>query len=132
MHCGCSTFAMLQISIIKCKILNMKVAVVGSRGIKELNLKQYLPNNVSEIISGGAKGVDSIARDYAQKEGIPLREIFPDYKLYKKAAPLRRNIDIIIAADIVYVFWDGESKGSEFVIKKCEQFEIPCVVFIIK
>ena len=43
----------------------MKVAVIGSRGLTITNLGDYLPRNTTEIISGGAKGVDACARDYA-------------------------------------------------------------------
>ena len=43
----------------------MKVAVIGSRGLTISNLGDYLPCDTTEIISGGAKGVDTCARDYA-------------------------------------------------------------------
>ena len=42
----------------------MKVAVIGSRGLTISNLGDYLPRDTTEIISGGAKGVDTCARDY--------------------------------------------------------------------
>ncbi len=40
----------------------MRVAVVGSRTLTVPNLEDYLPENASEIISGGARGVDQCAR----------------------------------------------------------------------
>ena len=40
----------------------MRVAVVGSRTLTVPNLGDYLPANVSEIVSGGAQGVDQCAR----------------------------------------------------------------------
>ena len=40
----------------------MKVAVIGSRDISIENLEKYLPDNVTEIVSGGAKGVDQSAK----------------------------------------------------------------------
>ena len=43
----------------------MRVAVVGSRTLTVPNLGDYLPENVSEIVSGGARGVDQCARAYA-------------------------------------------------------------------
>ncbi len=33
----------------------MKIAIVGSRNLKVNNLRKYLPKNVTEIVSGGAK-----------------------------------------------------------------------------
>ena len=44
----------------------MRVAVIGSRGLMVDDLGKYLPDNVTEIVSGGARGVDSCARSYAQ------------------------------------------------------------------
>ena len=47
----------------------MKVAVIGSRGLAVENLADYLPPETTEIISGGAKGVDACAREYALQHG---------------------------------------------------------------
>ena len=40
----------------------MKVAVVGSRNLQVDDLGKYLPDGVTEIVSGGARGVDTSAR----------------------------------------------------------------------
>ena len=48
----------------------MKVAVIGSRGLSVSDLGRYLPENTTEIVSGGAKGVDTSARKYALAHGI--------------------------------------------------------------
>lgn len=99
----------------------MKVAVIGSRGLKVDNLGEYLPKRTTEIISGGAKGVDACAREYAISHNIKLTEILPEYEKYGKSAPLKRNMTIIENADIVLAFWDGKSNGTRFVIEKCRE-----------
>lgn len=99
----------------------MKVAVIGSRGLTINNLGEYLPEDTTEIISGGAKGVDACAREYAKSHGIKLTEFLPEYEKYGKSAPLKRNISIIEAADVVLAFWDGKSRGTKFVIDKCRE-----------
>lgn len=78
----------------------MKVAVIGSRGLRVSDLGNYLPEEVSEIISGGAKGVDTCAKEYALSRGLKLTEFLPEYKKYGRAAPLKRNITIIENADV--------------------------------
>lgn len=40
----------------------MKVAVIGSRGLAVNNLEKYLPKETTEIVSGGARGIDTCAR----------------------------------------------------------------------
>lgn len=85
----------------------MRVAVVGSRGLCVPELGKYLPDCVTEIVSGGAKGIDACAREYALAAGIKLTEYLPEYEKYGNAAPLKRNITIIENADLVLAFWDG-------------------------
>lgn len=99
----------------------MKTAVIGSRSITDVRLEDYLPEGTDEIVSGGAKGVDSTAREYAVRNGIKLTEFLPDYARYKRGAPLKRNEQIVEYADFVLAFWDGQSKGTKFVIDKAEK-----------
>jgi len=99
----------------------MKVAVIGSRGITQVDLEKYLPENTTEIVSGGARGVDTCAREYAVAHGLLLTEFLPDYEHFGRGAPLRRNIEIINYADIVLAFWDGKSRGTSFVIENCKK-----------
>lgn len=108
----------------------MRVAVIGSRNLNVPNLEKYLPADVTEIISGGAMGVDTSARTYALAHGLKLTEFLPDYKKYGKSAPLKRNITIIESADLVLAFWDGTSHGTKFVIMNCRQRNIPVRIFV--
>ena len=56
----------------------MKVAVIGSRSLTVQKLEEYLPQGVTEIVSGRAKGIDTCAREYALREGLKLTEFLPD------------------------------------------------------
>lgn len=107
----------------------MTVAIIGSRSLRVDGLGKYLPRETTEIISGGARGVDASAREYALIHNIPFREFLPNYKKYGRAAPLKRNITIIENADHVIAFWDGSSRGTLFVIEKCKQLKVPVKVF---
>ena len=108
----------------------MKVAVIGSRGLQVNSLEKYLPENTAEIVSGGARGVDTSARNYAISHNIKLTEFLPKYDKYGKAAPLKRNIQIIEYADLVLAFWDGKSRGTKFVIENCKKRNISFQVFM--
>ena len=109
----------------------MRVAIIGSRNITSLDLSKYVPEGVTEIVSGGAKGVDTLAKEYAVKQMLELTEFLPEYSKYGKAAPLKRNITIIEHADLVLAFWDGKSKGTKFVIDQCTKLNVPVNVYII-
>ena len=103
----------------------MRVAVIGSRGLQVDHLENYLPEGVTEIVSGGAKGIDTCAKNYALLHGLKLTEFLPEYSRYGRGAPLQRNITIIEYADMVLAFWDGKSRGTKFVIDNCKKRNIP-------
>ncbi len=109
----------------------MKVAVIGSRGLLVENLEEYLPPETTEIISGGARGIDSCAREYALRHRLKLTEYLPEYSRYGRAAPLKRNITIIEDADLVPAFWDGVSHGTKYVIDHCKKQNIPVEIHIL-
>ena len=94
----------------------MKLAVVGSRGIVNIDLSYYIKENVDEIVSGGASGIDSIAAKYAGTYNIKFTEILPNYKRYGRGAPIVRNKQIADYADEVIAIWDGKSRGTAFII----------------
>ena len=108
----------------------MKVAVVGSRTINTIPLETFLPPETNELVSGGAKGVDTYVRFFAQQKGVKLTEFFPDYSRYGRAAPLLRNRQIVDYADAVLAFWDGSSRGTKYVISQCQKKHIPICVYM--
>ena len=108
----------------------MKTAIIGSRSITDVNLENYIPKETDEIISGGAVGVDTLAREYAKLHGLRLTEFLPEYERYGRAAPLVRNVEIIKAADIVLAFWDGKSHGTKYVIDKCRRLGVKVKIIV--
>ena len=109
----------------------MKVAIIGSRNLNVENLQDYLPEGTDEIVSGGARGIDTCARNYALKNDLKLTEFRPEYNKYGRGAPLRRNETIVNYADMVLAFWDGESRGTKYVINYCEKVGKECKIFIM-
>lgn len=109
----------------------MRVAVIGSRGLQVKNSGEYLPKETTEIISGGARGIDACAREYALRHGLKLTEYLPEYSRYGRGAPLKRNITIIENADLVLAFWDGSSNGTQYVIENCKKRNIPVEIHVL-
>ncbi len=107
----------------------MKIAIIGSRNIIIKNIDKYISID-DEIVSGGAKGVDTCAAEYARVNGIKLTEFLPQYEIYGRAAPIVRNKAIVDYADKVIAFWDGTSKGTLSVIKYAEKAQKQCEVII--
>lgn len=99
----------------------MTVAVVGSRSLAVSDLERYLPAGVTALVSGGAKGIDCCAKEYAHTHGLPFTEFLPEYDRFGRAAPLKRNQQIVNCADEVLAFWDGSSRGTAWVIDYCRK-----------
>ena len=108
----------------------MKIAIIGSRNLGVIGLEKFLPKNVTEIVSGGASGVDACAREYALTHGIRLKEFLPNYNRYGRTAPLKRNLEIIAYAEMVFAFWDGKSRGTKYVIDNCKKQGVPIKVYL--
>lgn len=117
----------------------MRVAVIGSRNVGEgyyALVCKHMPGNASEIVSGGAVGVDSLAKRYAAANGLPIRIIRPDYRgkretYERKLAPLERNREIVDCADVVLAFWDGRSSGTAYTIEYARKCGKPVRVIIV-
>jgi len=101
----------------------MWLAVVGSRDFPDPNppvlayisalREKWSPFTGLAVVSGGARGVDHAAKLAADKLGLDIIELKPDWEMYGKSAGFVRNESIIKAADQVVAFWDGESRGTK-------------------
>lgn len=109
----------------------MKVAVIGSRNITDVNIGRFIPPDTKLIISGGAIGVDTLAEKYADENGIEKLILQPNYELYGKSAPLIRDKQIVDLADLVVAVWDGSSRGTEFTISYAKRRKVPCEIYIV-
>ena len=112
----------------------MKLAVVGTRNPKITYAEFCRIIDTIEcetIVSGGAKGIDTFAKEYALEKRISLIECVPNYSKYGKQAPMIRNQAIIDAADMVIAFPSEESKGTYDSIKKAVRSNKPLKIIYI-
>lgn len=106
----------------------MRVAIIGSREIKSYTLEAmlaHIPQNTSELVSGGAIGIDTMAERAATRLGLPIKVFLPDYTAYGRMAPLCRNREIVDYADLVLAFWDNHSRGTAHVLRYCVESHKP-------
>ena len=104
----------------------MIAAVIGSRTFNDLSLLTNVLDSfdIHKIVSGGAKGADSLSELYAIKNDINTEIFKPDWKKYGRSAGFVRNKDIVLASDIVIAFWDGVSKGTQNSISIAQKHSI--------
>lgn len=109
----------------------MKLAIIGSRNVTNIDIEKHIPDGVSEIVSGGAKGVDTLAKEYALENKIKYTEFLPDYARFNKGAPLKRNEEIAKYADVALVFWNGKSKGTKYTVECFEKLRKKVILLIL-
>ena len=98
------------------------LAIVGSRSFNNYELlketiDQFYPisSDITEIVSGGAKGADTLAERYAKEKYIKMIRLSPKWRdkgVYNPRAGFDRNKDIVTRSGHVVAFWDGKSTGT--------------------
>lgn len=98
----------------------MKVIIAGSRKYARYRYYKIMEEaikesgfEITEIISGGALGIDTFAEIYADVNGIKKKIFYPKYdKFPGRIAPLKRNEEMAAYGDALIVIWDGKTGGS--------------------
>jgi len=76
---------------------------------------------ITEVVSGTAKGVDTLGERWARERGIPIKQFVPDWQNHFLAAgPIRNGemIEYIRPQGQVVLLWDGTSTGSADLLRK--------------
>ena len=116
--------------------------IAGSRTFEDRELLYRVADEVlagdneTVIIEGGARGADSLAKDYALERGLELVEFKADWKQYGRAAGPKRNdemVDYIKEKDgEALYFWDEESRGTKQCIESAQKKGVPVWVWSTK
>jgi hypothetical protein len=117
----------------------MKLGIIGSRGFSSYSLlrkvieKYLIVWDISHIVSGGARGADTLAEQFANEYNKEKIIHYADWSK-GKGAGFTRNHEIWKSADVVVAFWDGESKGTKhsFELSKKYQKDFLVVEYISK
>jgi hypothetical protein len=120
----------------------MKLIIAGSRAFNFdhdfIHEAIYAVNNYQrgfidlEIVSGGAQGIDSTAKKYAQTWEKPYTEFPADWETHGKAAGPIRNKQMAEYADALLLIWDGESRGSASIKNEMLKLNKPVYEIIIR
>lgn len=114
----------------------MKLIIAGSRDFHDhvlldscvRKLEQKLNRDVTEIVSGCARGADLCGEAFANRFDIPIKRFPANWKEHGKAAGAIRNTEMAEYGDAACVFRVNESRGSSDMIKKAERFGLPHMV----
>ena len=106
----------------------MRTIVAGSRTITEycqvVQAIEAAPWQVTVILSGTAKGVDSLGERYAREKGLVLERYFPNWARFGSSAGFIRNEEMAGLADALVAIWDGRSKGTANMINLARIYKL--------
>lgn len=111
--------------------MNFKLIVAGGRDFNDYPMleaaldhalsEKVKAGEVIEIVSGDARGADSLGVHYANKRGFAVKHFPADWDRFGKSAGYKRNAQMADYADALYAFWDGKSKGTAHMIELSRQ-----------
>ena len=96
-------------------------------------LDAILEKENTVIVSGGAKGADSLAEKYAADNGIKIKVFPANWNKYGKAAgPIRNKKMLEYISDsgnpLVIAFWNGKSRGTKNTIETARKMKIATLI----
>ena len=107
----------------------MRLAIIGGRDFSNYDLLNEIltpyKSRISLIVSGGARGADSLGEKWAIENGFETLIFLADWGKHGKKAGFIRNVDIIKNSDGVIAFWDGKSKGTAHSLSLTKKSKLP-------
>lgn len=119
----------------------MKLIIAGGRDIKPtiefitgamLLLRPYQHGMITEVISGGASGVDNEGEHWAGHSNVPVTRFEADWNTHGKAAGPIRNKKMAEYGDVLMLIWDGESRGSGNMKSEMEKIGKPVFEVVLR
>ena len=111
-----------------------KIIIAGGRDFMDYNLLKEKTNKILQekkvthkivIISGCARGADTLGMRYASENIFDVDEYPADWDKYGKKAGYMRNVEMAENPDALIAFWDGKSKGTKHMIDIATERKLP-------
>lgn len=111
----------------------MKVIIAGSRDLwlwaEEIDkLLTEAGFDCTEVIYGGANGIDQAGYEYAMFFKKKVTSFFPDWATHGKAAGPIRNKEMAKYGDVLLAVWDGKSRGTKNMMDHMYRLKKPVFV----
>lgn len=114
----------------------MKTIIAGSRTIIDpLEVEAAIKNSgftITEVLCGGAQGVDSLGAAWANTNKIPCSFYYADWKNLGKAAGPIRNSEMAADAEALVLVYDGKSRGSADMLMKAHAKGLKIHLHLVK
>lgn len=129
----------------------MKVIIAGSRDIAEYTIIEDAIKasqlNITEVVSGTARGVDTLGELWAKKHNVPVKQFKAAWddisvkgavirknrfgKLYNTSAGFARNEQMAVYAEALIAIWDGKSNGTRDMIERARNHNLEVFIYMV-
>lgn len=118
-----------------------RVVIAGCRTFNDYEeAKQYIEHCISNIrqgnriviVSGGSRGADKLGEQFAIENNYEIERYYADWDNFGRSAGPRRNEVMVKKSDYVICFWNGQSRGTESMIKYAKIYDRPLRIKYIK
>lgn len=114
----------------------MKTIIAGSRHLENYEafkaaFEMHCDWHPSEIVSGCAWGVDAMGERWAREKGIPVKQFPADWKTKGRGAGPIRNAQMAEYAEALFLYWNGESRGSANMLQQAKEKGLVWVEVIV-
>lgn len=120
----------------------MKTIIAGSRRLPIHHDKIWLVSDavhlsgwkdqITEVVSGGCRGIDLAGEMFAENYAIPVRRFLPEWENEGKGAGPIRNSQMADYADALILIWDGSSRGSADMLRKAKKKGLKIYEYLVK
>lgn len=117
----------------------MKVIIAGGREFTDYEMLKRECNNIFKelnisnpiIVSGLARGADSLGLQFAKENEYEYKCFPADWDSYGKSAGYKRNQQMGEYSDILIAFWDNKSRGTKHMIDVMKKLEKNFLLYLI-
>lgn len=103
----------------------MRTIIAGSREVTDYAIvakaMQFHAEEVTEVVSGGCRGVDALGEEWARNHSIAVKVFPADWNAHGKAAGPIRNRKMAAYAEELVAIWDGKSRGTANMIDEAKR-----------
>lgn len=132
----------IKLGLEKASSAGLKTIIAGSRDLEAY--KDHYPVwlvadaciksgfTITEVVCGGARGIDLAGKTWADSMGVPVKFFIPDWNLLGKRAGFVRNSQMADYANALILVWNGTSRGSAHMLQEAKRRHLKIYEYIIK
>lgn len=111
----------------------MKTIIAGTRDATDYSLIEESVKQsgflITEVVSGCARGIDTLGEQWAQNNGIPVKRFPADWNRFKKSAGPIRNQQMAEYSEALIAIPSPTSRGTVDMINRARKLNLKVFIY---